>query len=157
MIRKLSLFWMLTLMLAAGSVQGAEDDVYPLESQADRERFQTLIKELRCPKCQNQNIADSDAPIATDMRDEVYRMVSEGASNDEVVGALVDRFGEFVLYKPPFDARTMLLWLLPLIVVIIGVAVVATIVVRSRRYPEKGTELSEEQRRQAEDILRGQP
>lgn len=156
MLRTLSSLLMLALLLTSAPALAGED-VYPLETQADRERFQTLLKELRCPKCQNQNISDSDAPIATDMRDEVYRMVSEGASNEEVVGALVDRFGEFVLYKPPFDSRTIVLWLLPLIVVAIGVAVVATIVIRSRRYPEQGEGLSEEQRRQAEEFLRNQP
>lgn len=140
------------LALASGG-----DDVYPLDTDADRERFQTLIKELRCPKCQNQNIADSDAPIATDMRDEVYRMVQDGTPNEEVVSALVDRFGEFVRYKPGFDSRTALLWLMPLIVVLIGVSVVASIVIRSRNNPEDGGSLSDEQRRQAEAILRDKP
>lgn len=151
---------LLMLVVLSGSASltmasGGGGDVYPLDSEADRQRFQVLIKELRCPKCQNQNIADSDAPIATDMREEVYRMVQDGASNDQVVGALVERFGEFVYYKPKFDSRTALLWLLPLIVVSIGVAVVASIVIRSRRNPEDGGSLSDEQRRQADDILRG--
>ncbi len=131
------------------------DDVYPLSSRTEQERFNNLLNELRCPKCQNQNIADSDAPIASDMREEVYRMVREGASNDEVVGSLVARFGEFVRYKPEFDRRTAFLWLLPAIVVTIGVLVVVLIVVRSRRAstgPER--KLTEEQRRRADQLLR---
>ena len=130
-------------------------DVYPLESTDQQERFRTLLDELRCPKCQNQNIADSDAPIAEDMRNEVYRMVKEGADEQTVIDAMVERFGEFVHYKPAFDARTALLWLLPLIVVIIGVIVVAVIVRRSGRGRDDAPELTEEQRRQAEDLLRG--
>lgn len=146
-------FMLVLLLLSSGLA--ADQDVYPFETQADQERFQVLTRELRCPKCQNQNIADSDAPIATDMRDEVHRMINEGASDEEVVGALVERFGEFVRYKPTFDSRTAVLWLLPLIVVTVGIVVVATIVLRSRRYSETGTALSEEQRRQADEILKG--
>src|SRR5690554_7862745 len=90
-------------------------EVYDFDTRAEEQRYQNLIAELRCPKCQNQNIADSNAPISKDMRDEVYRMMQGGASNDEIVGALVDRFGEFVQYKPPVDKRTIFLWAFPAI------------------------------------------
>src|SRR5690554_2393819 len=125
------------------------EDVYPLASEADRERFNKLLGELRCPKCQNQNIADSDAPIAEDMRNEVYRMVREGADETTVVDSMVARFGEFVHYKPVFDARTALLWLLPVIVVLIGLVAVFLIVRRSgrRRHEEA---LTDEERQQAD-------
>lgn len=135
---------------------GGSSDVYPLESDDQKERFQLLLNELRCPKCQNQNIADSDAPIAEDMRNEVYRMVQEGADEDTVVDAMIERFGEFVHYKPAFDARTALLWLLPLIVVVVGVTIVVFIVRRSGRGDDGAPELSEEQRRKADDMLRRQ-
>lgn len=135
---------------------GAGQDIYPLETQEQRQRFDRLLNELRCPKCQNQNIADSDAPIAEDMREEVYRMVREGADEQTVVDAMVQRFGEFAHYKPAFDARTAFLWLLPLIVILVGVVVVVMIVRRSgsNGADEDGAELTEEQRRQADELLR---
>jgi cytochrome c-type biogenesis protein CcmH len=139
-------------MAQSGSDGGR--DMYPLESAEKQEQFQQLLNELRCPKCQNQNIADSDAPIAEDMRNEVYRMVQEGADEQSVVDAMIERFGEFVHYKPAFDARTALLWLLPLIVVGVGLIVVVMIVRRSGRGDDQTPALTEDQRRQAEELLR---
>lgn len=154
---------LITLMLAvlspvalAQAENGGSRDIYPLESDDQRERFHQLLNELRCPKCQNQNIADSDAPIAEDMRNEVYRMVQEGADEQTVVDAMIERFGEFVHYKPAFDARTALLWLMPLIVVVVGVTIVVFIVRRSGRGDDGTPELSEDQRRKAEEMLRRQ-
>src|SRR5690606_30584825 len=92
-----------------GSAQAAID-TYEFGSDSERARFRQLTEELRCPKCQNQNIADSNAPIATDLRREIFRMLEEGKSDDEIVDYLVDRYGDFVRYKPPVNARTLLLW-----------------------------------------------
>ncbi|MDC0662128.1 cytochrome c-type biogenesis protein [Marinobacter sp. SS21] len=141
--------WVLLLPLAAS----ATSEVYPFDTAADQERFRTLISELRCPKCQNQNIADSNAPIAKDMRDEVYRMLRQGATNQQVTDALVGRFGEFVLYKPGFDERTALLWATPLIAVLGGVLVVIGIVIRGRRRDPSESSLSDAERRRAEQLL----
>lgn len=129
-------------------------DVYPFDSAADRERFQTLTEELRCPKCQNQDIADSEAPIASDMRDEVYRMVRAGADNEAIVDSLVARFGEFVRYKPRLEKRTLILWATPPLVILIGVLMIAVMVIRSRRNSEQATALTPEQRERAEKLLR---
>ncbi len=147
--RILIVVWALLLPLAAV----ATSEVYPFDSAADQERFRTLISELRCPKCQNQNIADSNAPIARDMRDEVYRMLQQGATNQQVTDALVGRFGEFVLYKPQFDQRTALLWATPLIAVLGGVLVVIGIVIRGRRRDPSESSLSDAERRRAEQLL----
>lgn len=145
------------LVLVAVSPLSAADarDVYGFDTQAQEQRFQTLISELRCPKCQNQNIADSNAPISKDMREEVYRMMSDGATNEEIVGALVDRFGEFVRYKPEVDSRTILLWATPAIVVLGGLMVVAGIVMRSRRTSQTGPALTDEERARASRMLDG--
>ena len=150
MLRLQTLALLLTGSLLA---QAATNDLYPLDSEADRERFRNLTKELRCPKCQNQNIADSNAPIAEDMKDEVYRMVREGATEEEVFEALVGRFGEFVRYRPQLEPRTVMLWATPAIVVFGGVLMVIGVVVRSRRNTEGASSLSDEQRRRAEKIL----
>lgn len=149
---RLTLLLMALLLLPVSG--WATTDTYPFSDPQDADRFRTLISELRCPKCQNQNIADSNAPIAKDMRDEVYRMLQQGASNEEVTESLVGRFGEFVRYKPELDRRTALLWATPVIAVLGGLLVVIGIVIRSRRRPERTAALSDEERRQAEALLK---
>ncbi|PSF06149.1 cytochrome c-type biogenesis protein CcmH [Marinobacter fuscus] len=139
----------------AGQASADVAEVYDFATRAEEQRYQQLISELRCPKCQNQNIADSNAPISKDMRDEVYRMMQDGASNDDIVGALVDRFGEFVQYKPPLDKRTIVLWAFPAIATLGGLLVVVGVIWRARR---RGGEpaLSAEDRARAEQILASQ-
>ncbi|MCL7944987.1 cytochrome c-type biogenesis protein [Marinobacter sp. ATCH36] len=143
----------LLLAVYGPSLMAEPNDVYSFESRSEEQRFHNLISELRCPKCQNQNIADSNAPISKDMRDEVYQMMSEGARNEEIVDALVGRFGEFVRYKPEVDSRTILLWATPVIAVGVGLVVVAFIVIRTRRNDESEPALSDEERSRAARIL----
>jgi len=131
-------------------------DVYEFSDRAEEQRYQNLIAELRCPKCQNQNIADSNAPISKDMRDVVYRMMNDGASNEEIVESLVGRFGEFVRYKPEFDSRTFLLWATPAIAVFGGLLVVAGVVIRSRRAGPDSPELSAEEKARVDKMLADQ-
>ncbi|WP_458576133.1 cytochrome c-type biogenesis protein [Aliamphritea spongicola] len=88
-------------------------DTYEFKDDLTRERFQALSAELRCPKCQNQNIADSNSPIAKDLRDELYRMLDSGASDTAIVDFMVTRYGEFVLYRPRVSSQTYLLWYAP--------------------------------------------
>jgi len=126
-------------------------DVYTFDSDAQEQTFRELTKELRCPKCQNQDIADSNAGLAKDLRDKTYQMVREGKDKQEVVDYMVARYGNFILYNPPLMASTLILWLGPLLVIVIGVVMV---VVRSRRRPAAATPAdsalsAEEQRRLA--------
>lgn len=146
---------LLTLLLMAyGPALTAEpEDVYSFDTRAEEQRFQTLISELRCPKCQNQNIADSNAPISKDMRREAYQMMSAGARDEEIVGALVDRFGEFVRYKPEVDRRTILLWATPVIAVAVGLLVVASIVIRGRRNTGDEAALTDAERKRVSRLL----
>lgn len=108
-------------------------DTYQFKDEAERERFRSLTAELRCPKCQNQNIADSNAPIATDLRREIFRMLEEGKSNAEIVDFLVLRYGDFVLYKPPVDTRTYLLWYGPFALLGLGALGLVVLVLRRRK------------------------
>jgi cytochrome c-type biogenesis protein CcmH len=108
-------------------------DTYEFRDEAERERYRTLTEELRCPKCQNQNIADSNAPIAMDLRKEIFRMLEEGQSNDQIIDYLVARYGDFVRYRPPVTKTTLLLWYGPAALLILGLGVLAFIIVRRRR------------------------
>ncbi|WP_323752120.1 cytochrome c-type biogenesis protein [Marinobacter sp.] len=143
----------LLLILCASGVQAEVREVYDFDTRAEEQRYQNLIVELRCPKCQNQNIADSNAPISKDMRDQVYRLMKNGATNDEIVGDLVGRFGEFVQYNPPVDKRTILLWAFPAIAVIGGVLIVAGVAMRSRKREEDEPALSPEEQARVEKML----
>lgn len=95
-------------------------------------RFDRLTEELRCVVCQNQSLADSDAPLAQDLRNEVFVMLREGRSDEEIKNFLVSRYGEFVLYRPPMRGSTLLLWLAPLLL-FTGGAVVIALTLRQRR------------------------
>jgi cytochrome c-type biogenesis protein CcmH len=91
------------------------------------ERFRSLLREVRCPKCLNTSIADSNAPIAEDLRREVHRQMANGASDVEIVEHLVSRYGEFVVYRPPLQPTTWALWGGPLVLLGIGGLVFARI------------------------------
>lgn len=82
--------------------------------------YQGLIEELRCLVCQNQNIADSNATLAKDLRDQVYEMLNQGSSRDDVIEFMVARYGDFVTYRPPINAATVLLWTGPFAAVLVG-------------------------------------
>jgi cytochrome c-type biogenesis protein CcmH len=131
-----------------GSAQAAID-TYEFASEAERQRYRTLTEELRCPKCQNQNIADSDAPIATDLRAQIYRMLKEGKDNEQIIEFLVARYGDFVLYKPPVTSRTLLLWYGPAGLLVGGFVLLGVIVLRrrgKRAAPQVGLSADEQQR-----------
>ena len=97
-------------------------DTYQFQNQADRTRAVELAKSLRCPQCQNQNLVESNSPIAYDLRLEVYKMVDEGKTNQQIIDQMTARFGDFVNYKPPFKWNTALLWLLPVALLILAAA-----------------------------------
>ncbi|SNC67307.1 cytochrome c-type biogenesis protein CcmH [Marinobacter sp. es.048] len=149
----LRILYLVFALLFSGIAAADVADVYDFEDRVEEQRFQNLISELRCPKCQNQNIADSNAPISKDMRDVVYRMMKDGSSNEEIVESLVGRFGEFVRYKPELDSRTFLLWATPAIAVFGGFLVVAGVVIRSRRAGPSGPALSTEEKARVDKML----
>lgn len=130
-------------------------DTYEFKDDATRDRFHVLTQELRCPKCQNQNLADSNAPIATDLRAEVYRLLSKGMSDREIKDYLVDRYGEYVLYKPEWSQQTWLLWSAPAIL-LLGGLVALIVIVRRRRMAADGDslpELSAQEQAQVKQLL----
>ena len=106
---------LLVLPLAASAVEVREFDTP--EKQA---RYEHLLNELRCLVCQNQSLADSDADLAKDLRDEVYDIIQAGKSEDEAIKFLTDRYGDFVLYRPPLRTTTVLLWAGPILILLSG-------------------------------------
>ncbi|EAM9240065.1 cytochrome c-type biogenesis protein CcmH [Salmonella enterica] len=100
------------MLLVSGSAL-ATIDVMPFKDEAQEQQFRQLTEQLRCPKCQNNSIADSNAMIATDLRQKVYELIQEGKSNKEIVDYMVARYGNFVTYDPPLTPLTILLWVLP--------------------------------------------
>jgi cytochrome c-type biogenesis protein CcmH len=95
----------------------AAEDLLQFESAEQQQLYRQLTAELRCPKCQNQNIADSDAVVAVDMRNKTLELVRQGQSHDQVIDFMKQRYGDFVHYQPPFQLSTILLWLLPVLAV----------------------------------------
>ena len=147
----------LGLTLACFGSAQASIDTSEFSTQAERDRYRTLVEELRCPKCQNQNIADSDAPIAMDMRDEIFKKLEEGESNEQIVGFLVDRYGDFVRYKPPVNKSTLILWYGPAAFLVFGFVMVAIIVIRRRRSTraqQDEQQLSSDEKTRLSDILK---
>lgn len=110
-------------------------ETYEFSNEGLEQRYHELSGELRCPKCQNQNIADSNAPIAKDLRKLLFQQLEEGASDDEILDYMVARYGEFVRYRPRFSAATALLWLAPILLLLAGAGLVA-MTLRGRRKPE---------------------
>lgn len=101
-------------------VWAATTDAMPFDSPQQAQTYRDTTAVLRCPKCQDISIADSDAMIASDMRKRVYQLVREGKTKQEVVQYMVDRYGEFVNYDPPLTPSTLLLWAGPLLCLVVG-------------------------------------
>ncbi|KZN57898.1 cytochrome c-type biogenesis protein [Pseudoalteromonas luteoviolacea] len=111
---------LVVILLCRVGLSEAAEDKYQFKSPEQEQTFRELTLELRCPKCQNQNIADSDAVVAKDLRDKVLVLINEGNSKQEVIDYMIDRYGYFVHYQPPVTPATIILWVLPVIIVILG-------------------------------------
>jgi cytochrome c-type biogenesis protein CcmH len=127
------------LLLLSSFVVSAAIDVYQFEDPEKEARFQELAYELRCPKCQNQNLADSNAEIAKDLRTKIQQMLLADKTNPEIIDYMVARYGDFVLYEPRVKPQTYLLWYGPAIFLILGLIVVFWII-RGRNKSEQNIE-----------------
>ena len=130
-MRRLGLIALLCLLPLLALAQAIQP--LPFRDRAEEVRFQKLSTELRCPMCQNETLADSNAPIAHDLRRQIFEMMQAGKSDAEIKAYLVDRYSDFVLYKPPVEPKTWLLWFGPLVVLALGGVVVAVQVRRRAR------------------------
>src|SRR5207253_3269895 len=141
------------LLAATASWALAREAAPAAADPALEQRVMTLASELRCLVCQNQTIADSNAPLAEDLRNQVREKMRGGASDSEIVDYMVARYGDFVLYRPPFKLTTLLLWFGPLLLLAAGFVVLVRRVLRRR--PSQDLEMTASEHRRAAELLAG--
>ena len=132
------------------SLSYAEIEHHDFQSIEQEQSYQTLISELRCLVCQNQTIADSNADLAKDLRRQVYEMLQQGQSQQQIADFMTERYGDFVLYNPNFNLKTGLLWLGPALFLLIGLIAVLLF---ARKKPNSESGLTDEQKSQLAKIL----
>lgn len=149
----MKLFFSALLLLIGLSAQAAID-VYEFESPEQEQRYRLLIEELRCPKCQNQNLAGSDAGVATDLKNRAYELMKEGKSDEEIRAHLIERYGDFITYRPPLRAGTLLLWIGPFVLLLLAAVI---LVWRVRRPAAAPAAISAEERERLARLLDDKP
>ncbi len=150
LLRAIAISVMLALAANADAVVFGQ---YEFDDDEQLERYKVLIYELRCLVCQNQNLADSNAELAADLRREVHRMILEGKSSEDVIDFMVARYGDFVLYRPPLKAKTVLLWGGPFVLGIGGVVLLLLQLRRRRRTQTASMPLSDDERARLDTLL----
>jgi cytochrome c-type biogenesis protein CcmH len=130
-----ALFAIVAVLLGA-QLAFAIDTAPAFDDPAQQERYERVIRELRCLQCRSETIADSNATLAADLRRQVRDMMAAGKSDQEIFQHMVDRYGDYVLYKPPVAARTLVLWGAPILLLLGGAAVAAFIIARKSRLPD---------------------
>jgi len=148
--------FIITLIIAsftmATIVNASPVETFEFRDEVTKVRFQALSKELRCPKCQNQNLADSNSPIATDLRRELYELLQQGKADSEIVTFMVSRYGEFVLYRPRVSSLTYILWFGPALLILIGIIVVI-IILRKKPAAKEKLALTSKQQDKLQQLL----
>jgi cytochrome c-type biogenesis protein CcmH len=141
----------LACLLGAATAGAYTLEEFSFEDPAQSKAFRELIEEIRCLVCQNESLAGSQAELAQDLREEVYRMFQEGRSRDEIVDFLVARYGDFVLYDPPLKPSTYVLWFGPFVLISVGAFFLIRTLMRKRQSPDN--ELSDEERQRLQELL----
>jgi cytochrome c-type biogenesis protein CcmH len=131
---------LVALLTFAGIAHAQAIEPMPFKDHAQELRFQQLTHQLRCPMCQNETLADSNAPIARDLRNQIFRMMQQGKSDEEIKQYLVARYSRFVLYDPPLTPGTWLLWFGPLLILLGGAGVVLVAIRKRSRAGSIATE-----------------
>jgi len=111
---------LITIFFATCTLSVATIIVYPFTDSVKEERFNVLIKELRCPKCQNNNLADSNSTLSEAIKDKVYEKINAGLTDEEIISYLTDRYGDFITYRPPVKPSTWLIWYGPFVILLVG-------------------------------------
>jgi cytochrome c-type biogenesis protein CcmH len=124
--------WLMIFLFLASSCFAAQD-VYQFKTPEQQSRFDSLTGQLRCLVCQNQTIAESNASLAQDLREQIYQKVQSGQSDQAIVDYLVARYGDFILYRPPFNFATLGLWLGPILLLLSGLTYLIFYIRKQRR------------------------
>ncbi|MGB6976956.1 MAG: cytochrome c-type biogenesis protein [Gammaproteobacteria bacterium] len=149
---KLTKILAILLMGSGFSVAHAAVDIYPFTSPQQAMIFKQLTQELRCLVCQNQNLADSNAPLANDLRREIYRLVNQGVAKKQIITYVVSRYGDFVLFKPKVTPMTYLIWFGPFVLLILSLLSLI-ILIRRRQQATLPLTLSAEERIRLQTLL----
>jgi len=130
-MRYLFCFFILTISCPALAIDPSER----MDDPAQQVMYKTITAEVRCLVCQNNSIADSTAPLARDLRREIRRMIGEGQGESEIKDFLVERYGDYVLYKPRFESWTLMLWIAPAVFLLIGLVAFGRVVAKRGELP----------------------
>ncbi len=131
----------------------AADDPVEFSNPEMQQRYYELIDEIRCLVCQNQSLADSHADLAQDLRNEIYNKVLAGEQDEQIVAFLVERYGDFVLYRPPLTKNTWLLWFGPFLFMLIGIVFAIILIKKQSADKSVSTELNESQQQRLTELL----
>jgi cytochrome c-type biogenesis protein CcmH len=156
MTNKLAKWSVLIVLLCLSAAWAQDHAVLEFSRPEYKERYNNLINQLRCLVCQNQTIADSHAELALDLRKRVYDMIEQGASDKDVIDFMAQRYGNFVLYNPPLEPSTMLLWFAPFIAIGVGSVALLLYIIRRNNDASPSAAVSESVRRRVEELTRGQ-
>lgn len=149
--KSLSIMAIFSSVMVLASISHASIEAYQFKTPAEEQRFQALMGELRCPKCQNQNLAGSDAEIAKDLKKRTYELMEDGKSDNEIRQYMIERYGDFISYKPPMRGSTYLLWFGPFALLIV---IVLVIVAKKRHAIAPATTLTPEESARLAELLK---
>jgi len=141
-----------TVFFVANSAYASPVETFEFQDEVTKIRFQALSKELRCPKCQNQNLADSNSTVASALRLDLYNLLIQGKSDTEIVDLMVGRYGEFVLYRPRVSSVTYILWFGPALLILIGIIVVI-VILRKKPATKENLALDSQQQEKLKQLL----
>ncbi|MCG9966403.1 MAG: heme lyase NrfEFG subunit NrfF [Shewanella sp.] len=142
------------LLSMVTTVMATPVDTYEFKSPENQKRALELAHSLRCPQCQNQNLIDSNSPVASDLRLEVFKMVDQGKGDDEIIEFMTSRYGEFVLYKPRMETKTYILWLGPVGLLLLGLIVGFIFIRKQRITGAAAPEISAEDQKALDALLK---
>lgn len=141
-----------TGFLMTSTAYASPVETFEFQDDVTKVRFQALSKELRCPKCQNQNLADSNSTVASALRLDLYNLLIEGRSDSEIIDLMVGRYGEFVLYRPRVSSVTYILWFGPVLLILIGIIVVI-VILRKKPATKENLVLDSQQQEKLKQLL----
>lgn len=123
----------LTFFFTFSSIAEYSDEILIFESNENRDLYYSLIGELRCPKCQNQNLLDSNSPLAIDLKNQLYVLINDDYGKDQIKEYMRSRYGDYILYNPPLNKQTLILWFLPLIIFIFAIILLISKIIKNNR------------------------